>query len=399
MYRDLVEMNDNRKAALGAVLPKSALKDPHIQKIINYISKEGKVPVSEVEEELMHEFDELSKMAKKSPMLFGAMLDNVFEKALFKMFAPKEIRDPQDDVYLNKAGKEAQAKGEKLDKSKHGAKRVAAPQPKNAPQFDASIFTALVRRIQVENWSIFPLRNLFNRKPIRAPRFILVPSSDAKDQAEYGDIDTAAATHKGEFIFNKHFMQQCLNYAHVREVKPKSGKYENNGGKFPPEYSLIEFLILHEFFHYTHADFHYQEVIVDYQGKKALPKIINWVGDFRSNYDLVKSGHEPIPMGLYNHNVNYDQMASYKEMYDTVKRELMKLKDAPKVGDVVKHSTNGTHHVVTGVDENTRKVKTRIATQQEIDAAKKGDQLSGISSVIDKSAVGSVSTPNSKKKP
>jgi hypothetical protein len=58
---------------------------------------------------------------------------------------------------------------------------------------------------------------------------------------------------------------------------------------------------------------------------KANPKIINWVGDFRTNYLLVKSGFEQLPIGLFSDHVNYDRQKSYKEMYDIVKAEFDKL--------------------------------------------------------------------------
>jgi hypothetical protein len=58
---------------------------------------------------------------------------------------------------------------------------------------------------------------------------------------------------------------------------------------------------------------------------QANPTIINWVGDFRSNYLLVKSGYDQLPMGLFNDGINYDRQDTYKEMYDLVKSEFDKL--------------------------------------------------------------------------
>jgi predicted metal-dependent peptidase len=107
-------------------------------------------------------------------------------------------------------------------------------------------------------------------------------------------------------------------------MKPKSKKYENNGGDIPPEWCLIEFLIIHELMHYTHDDFYYTKIY------KADPNIINWVGDFRNNYTMTKIGIEHLPIGLYNDHINYDRQKSYREMYNIVKREFDKLSDDAK---------------------------------------------------------------------
>jgi predicted metal-dependent peptidase len=280
----------NAKRAVGTVSPKSDLQDPHIRKLIDYLSKTTNQSVQDIEAHLMDKVQEMAGLQKKAPILYASMAHNAIEAELNKLFEK-------------------------------------APQPKAAPTFDPITFSALIRRVKAENASIFPLRNFIDRKPIASPRIILTPSKDPIDEKRFGSIHTAAATPDGEFIFYVPFMQQCLNFAHIKGVTPKSKKYKNNGGDFAPEWSIIEFLILHEFFHYTHADFHYQKVL------KADPQIINWVGDFRSNYDLIKAGHEPIPMGLYNDLINYDRQKTYKEMYDLVKSEFDKLN--PKEKDQV----------------------------------------------------------------
>ena len=343
----------NVKSAKGTVLPKSSLTDPHVRAIINHIHKTAKVPVKEIEAEIQKEIDRLTKQAQKSPILFNSMLANAVEGALFRMFQPEELMDAQ----------------EKLMHQMAGTKPIRAGAPSTAPEFNNVDFAALVRRVRVENPTLFPLRNFYNKKPIAAPRIILVPSKDAQTNKEFGDVHTAAATPTGEFIFNTHFMQQCINYAHVAGIKPKMKKYKSNGGPFPDEYAMLEFLILHEFYHYSHADFHYQKVLKDDEGKKAKGKIINWVGDFRTNFDLVKAGHTPIPVGLYNDEINYDRQYTYAEMYNLVKNELKKLKEAeepPKVGDVIYSKSKGTYHVVTAVDAKTGKLKARPATAAEI---------------------------------
>ena len=357
MYLD----ESNVKSAKGTVLPTSSLTDPHVRKIIDHIHKTAKVPVKVIEEQIQEEIDRLAEQAKRSPLLFGSMLANAVEAALFRMFEPEELQSKGHQA----ADEKRKAAG------KHpvvtGVKGAAG-----APEFNTVDFAALVRRIRAENPTLFPLRNFYNKKPIAAPRIILVPSKDAETQKEFGSISTAAATRDGEFIFNTHFMQQCINYSHVKGIKPKMKKYKSNGGPFPDEYAMLEFLILHEFYHYSQADFHYHKVLKDDEGKKAQGKIINWVGDFRTNFDLVKAGHVPIPVGLYNDEVNYDRQYTYAEMYNLVKNELKKLKDEkkPKVGDIILNRKTNTHHVITAISADGKKVTTRKATQAEIDSVK-----------------------------
>jgi hypothetical protein len=133
-----------------------------------------------------------------------------------------------------------------------------------------------------------------------------------------------------------------MNFAYAKGMKPKSAKYKSNGGEFPDEWAPIEFLIMHEFYHYTHGDFHFSKVM------GGNHTIHNWVGDFRSNYDLMKAGYAPIPGGLYNDLVNYDRQTSYREMYEIVSAEFNKLNknEQKKVEDFLGKmgDDHGEHH-------------------------------------------------------
>lgn len=279
---DEVVTNNNRKAA-GAVSHKSSLGDMHIQAAIAYLSKLTGKTKKEIEDHLTAKVKEFEDIRATSPVLYDSIAANSHEQELFKM----------------------------MDQVKNQV-------PKGAAEFDPITFSALVRRVKAENPSIFPLRNFFNKKPLAAPRLILVPSSDPKDK-QFNRIDTAAATGNGEFIFNVPFMQKIMNYAFIKKTVPKSKKYKSNGGDFPDEWAAVEFLIMHEFYHYTHGDFHYMKVM------GGNPLIHNWAGDFRSNYDLIKAGYEPLPIGLYNDSINYDKQGTYKEMYEIVEKEFKKL--------------------------------------------------------------------------
>jgi hypothetical protein len=291
-----------KAAEIGEVkFSKSVFTDPHIKKTIAHISKATNKPSKEIIDEINKELQKFKKIQTDAPILYHTIAINVIEGKVF-----------------------------------NALKKIPV---KGAPELSVVTFTKLLRFIKQEHRSLFPMRNFVNHKALHNPRYIFVPSKDAKEQEKYGDIDTAAATPNGEFIFNTEFMQELLNFAHLKGIKPKSKKYSNNKGDIPPEYAYIEFLIMHEFMHYTYADFHYADV------HDADPTIANWVGDFRSNYDLVKGGQEQLPIGLYNDLINMDRQKNWKQMYDIVKSEFDKLskedQDGVKgqLGDIM----NGDH--------------------------------------------------------
>lgn len=293
--KPLVEVNYNKKMAIGTVSKKSTLQDPHIQKAIAHAAKASGKTVKEIEDHLMAEAVKFEDIRAKSPILYDSIAANIIEQTLYKFYREEKVASP-----------------------------------KGVDKFDPVTFSALVRRIKAEHPSLFPLRNFYNKKPLAAPRMILVPT-DNKEDAKWNKVDTAAATPNGEFIFNTDTMQRDMDFAYIQGVKPKSKKYKSNGGPFPDEWAPVEFTILHEFYHYTHGDFHYMKVM------GGNPTIHNWAGDFRSNYDLIKAGYEPYAEGLYNDHINYDRQGTYKEMYDIVKKEFEKLnKDQQKkVGDAM----------------------------------------------------------------
>jgi hypothetical protein len=281
------EMINNIKAKVDTVSPQSTWADARIKAALSYLAQlEGKKE-SVIKDEIDAKAAKFSSIATKAPILYHSIQKNIIEQELFKRYS------------------DARKEGQHADNS--------------GPQFSPVLFSKLVRRVKAENRSIFPLRNYYNKKPIISPRIILIPGDDEKDNKQFKDVDTAAATGNGEFIFNVPFMQTLLNFAHAQKIKPKSKKYEANGGEFPNEYSTLEFLILHEFYHYTHGDFHHMKVM------GGSPLIHNWTGDFRSNYDLTKAGHQPLPMGLFNDLINYDRQLTYREMYELVKSEFDKL--------------------------------------------------------------------------
>lgn len=294
----------NVKKALGSVAPRSKLSDPHIQAAIDYIVKNSGKTKQEIEQHLLDKDAEYKDLEGKSKILYSAIAANIHEQSLRTLF-----------------------------------REMKMPIPNGCAEFDPVTFSQLVRRVKAENPSFFPLRNFVDKKPLAAPRIIIVPSADPKDK-HFNAIETAAATPHGEFIFNKNCMQDDMNFFYSQGLKAKGKKYKSNGGPFPDEWAPVEFTILHEFFHYTHGDFHYTRVL------GGNPRIHNWAQDFRSNHDLIKAGHHPYAEGLYSDYVNYDVYGTYKEMYEAVKKEFEKLNkdEKKKVEKAIQEGGGGSDH-------------------------------------------------------
>jgi len=314
---------DITKAKRGTVkFRASSLNDPHIQDVIKIVAKAANVAPAVVVDLINEKVANLNGKEKLAPLLFSTMKNNFIESTLFDLFCNVDV-----DV--------------------------------GGPKFSKVIFERLLNKLKSEMPEFFPLVSYLERKPLKNEDFVFTrvhpghgndlidPKKAEQLQKEkeerlerkknkqstkedrWASIDTAAATPSGTFIFNILFMQKLMDYAHIIKLQPQGLKYTNNGGKFPPEYAYIEFLILHEYMHFTHSDFYYQKIIKDPDnGGKANPKIINYVGDFRSNYLLAKSGFSPLPMGLFCDEINYDRQDSYELMYKIVKEELQKLKES-----------------------------------------------------------------------
>lgn len=276
------EAFDNKRAEFGEVkFSSTSLNDPHVKKIIAAIVAKGGVTEKEILDDIADKMKKFDDIAKKSPILYETIQKNAIEQEIFDLLEKHDVAQ-------------------------------------TAPKFKLSVFNALIRRIKAEHDQFFPLRNVIDSKYLYQAVIIMVPNNKPEFE-QFNSVTTAAATAAGQFIFCVPFMQKLLDYAHLKGLSPKGKKYVSNGGDIPDEYAYIEFLIIHEFMHYTYADFHYQKKL------KANAKVINWTGDFRSNYLLVKSGFEQLPIGLFSDHVNYDRQNSYREMYEVVKAEFDKL--------------------------------------------------------------------------
>jgi hypothetical protein len=291
----LFEALSHKKVDIGQMkYSESDWKDPHVVAIIDHVSKATGKPVSEVKKKMEEMVKKQAEMAELSPLIAATTFKNAVESAAFH-----QMEDVKD---------------------------LSSHLGKDHVEFDEDIFMDLWDLVRANHKQFSPLRDFQTKKYLMNPQVIFVPSRFKKYQEKYGSIDTAAATPDGVFIFNTEFMQRLLDFAVIKDLKPKNGpngkKYQANGGKYPNGYAYIEFLIMHELLHYSYGDFHYQKTI-----PKADPTVINYVGDFRSNHILLKSGYEQLPIGLFSETVNLDRQLTYRECYDLVEEELKKIRE------------------------------------------------------------------------
>lgn len=324
-YKRLDEAFESRKWHKGEVkFSETKITDPHIQKILKETARITNVPIAEVEQELQKKIDSFKDIAAKAPILYGTILKNIVEDQAFNFVMDHKISSP------------------------------------TCPKFNKTLFFELVYLIKSDHEQFYPLRSFLNHKRLYDAVMIF---TDNPDYPDFKEVETACATPKGIFAFNPQFCQHLMDMAHLKEVKPKGNKYECNGGDIPDEYCYIEFVIIHEFMHYTYDDFHYQKII-----QNADPQIINWVGDFRTNYLLVKSGYEQLPMGLFNDDINYDRQDTYIQMYNLVKSEMENLSDGQK--ERVKDALDGMsddHEPGQGQGKEMEEGKDGEASEKDID--------------------------------
>ena len=300
MLDEAFEVRRKEKGEVG--FKSSSLQSPHIRQIINDASAVTGKPVSEIVNIVQQKMKEVEEMQKYSPLLYDIARQNAAESAVFDLVIHSRARGYQ-----------------------------------NLVKFDPVVFNQLINMVRKEHKQFFPLR-----QPADPSRYvfrfnpILVPTTK-KELAQFNSIKTAAATSKGEFIFNTEFMQKIMDWAVIEGVRPTSKKYESNGGPIPDAYVYVEFLIVHELLHYSYGDFNYGVQMPEFS-----QKIHNYASDFRSNYMLVKSGYHQLPIGLFSDDINADRQPTYKQMVKLVDQELKKL--PPPLQDLFKDLTQLDDH-------------------------------------------------------
>jgi len=74
---------------------------------------------------------------------------------------------------------------------------------------------------------------------------------------------------------------------------------------------------MHEIYHIVHGDHFYQ---VKKKGMTGIQQ--NWLGDFITNYNLVKAGYEQLPIGLFSNDYNYDHFDTMNDMQDAIMSDM-----------------------------------------------------------------------------
>lgn len=341
----VTEAIDNKRREKGETpFLKSTFSDPHIQKIINYlVGYYNTHPNAEMPE------DALTKLLQKSSKTGYVSEVHAKHAAGQQITAQDFKKDIEAELALI-------ADRQKISPAMYDIAVQNLPEMTlygflqgvaehnsipNAEQFKYSTFKKLWDRIVVEHKSLFPLKNLGDTKSIRPDkiRLVIVPT-EIKEYKQFNSVHTAAATPDGVFIFNAKCCQELLNWGAIKQNTPKGMKYANNGGPFNPAWAYVEFLILHELYHFSYGDFYYTDK------HKLNRNTVNYTGDYRSNYDLVKAGYEQVPWMIYSDDLNLDRFKNYSELYKAVQAELDKFKKNDKDKDKKKQD-----------DENQRKDK------------------------------------------
>lgn len=358
------EALENKK--IQANYKSSSLDDPQIKSVIAKFSQESGIPQDKILEEINKEIEKAQDLSKYSPKYLNTMMLNIVEESLFTL------------IWKNRQD-------------------ISRTDP--SYQFSPAIFSKLIKYIDKEHrkrynieQSLFPLkaqRGEDDFRHIGTLNPILVPTV-LPEYKKYNNVKTAAATATGDFIFNVKFMDSLLYYGSLIGIGPNKGpaknKYVSNGGDIPDNYCYLEFLILHEIFHYVFGDFAYGRRFKQYDNR-----VHNIASDLRSNHILVRGGYVQLPLGLYSNDLNLDkeETKNYSKLIKEVKKELDKLpkqmqawieekvaddhttsapsqkeKWVPKPGEIVINKDRFVQ--IISVDEQSGKVVAREISEEEV---------------------------------
>ena len=343
---------DNSYNAVGETkFTKTDGSEFYIQHIIQEYADTKKIPFPVAQSYFQQMMDKSIESMKPSLTINATMIDNVAESTAFNLLEEIET----DTV-----------------------------------EFSKRTFNELFQALKSDVPEFYPLSNMFEPKRIE-PKIFFSPDPL---YPEFNGVDTAACSPTAQLIFNVPFMKKLIKFAEVKGIvadptKGHSSKYESQGGPIPDSYQYLEFLILHEIMHYANGDFFYEKAL-DLQGK-----LVNYVGDFVTNYSLVKSGYAQLPMGLFNDAINYDRQNSYQEMYDIVKAEMDKLSDQQKndMQDEMDNQADDMPADGEGQDPNEKQKQQQKQQQKQDGDSQDGDSQDGSGSGDDKEK-----TPEEKKK-
>lgn len=327
----------------------SSEDDPHIKEVI---SKFNELLHKEYSKHPDGELDGVGTLATEffnNNNFHGIidLLDKIHEKE--PEYGITQLQNKWETAAFNIIDKAAQSK--KGSPERKAFDRLV--EETGCPKFNKWVFNKLILILKAHNKLFKSMTDLHNNKTLRNPRFYTVPVPPAvikhnKYPSSVNTVDTAAAYGSGDFVFNEHFMQALMLFAHIKNVKPKHSFYTNNSvgnktGTIPPQYCYIAFVIAHEILHYCLGDFSIGNELAKepdvvelrrkfrdaHPTKKVIPysTISNYAGDLRMNHMLVKNGYEQLPMGLFSENFNADTHKTYKELIKDMVKVLYSLDD------------------------------------------------------------------------
>jgi len=278
--------------------------EPYIQELLKFISDKKKIPLSKLQKELKERIKKEKQDLSISKTLGETMLKNVGETAAFKMFDDYIQTEDIEDMIIE------------------------------------DNFTDIIKDYMAAIPGLSPLKNNFDPRERTPEYYIYYPEEDDKYAPEWArGVKTAWTTPNAQIAFNADFLRKLFIFGKIKGVKVSPNKrygekYVSNGGEIPDEYVFFEFLLIHELMHFANGDFYFEKAL------KLNGNIVNWVGDFVTNYTLVKNEYPQLPIGLFNEKINYDHYDSWWEMYDVVETEFKKLQKDNKT-DKLKQIMNG----------------------------------------------------------
>mgnify|MGYP003605860845 CR=1 FL=1 len=248
------------------------INTPYVQKIIDEIAKRSNKPRDEVLKEIEEEHEQFKQNIQGPDRMFAVQRQNSIESVIFNKLTPTD-----------------------------------------ADKLDERTFNYMFKAIIAKNKTFLKIEDRITGKKVKF-NVILTPQPAFVKQPDWvKSVGTAAASPEGDVVFNKAFASKLIAYASAKGIKAKGSMYVSNGGTVPDSYAYIEFLILHEIYHIIHAD-HFQQS----RTEGMTGKMQNYLGDFITNYNLVKAGYAQLPIGLFSNDYNFDKFKTMVDMQKAI---------------------------------------------------------------------------------
>ena len=340
---DEQKLNLTRKKKGEVDFTSSDLATDYVEDILkDYLLENGRplTDLDDVKLDVLEKATESKMHLDETPKMGGTVAGNAVEGAVFDSFIPKNLEDHLDkDELLSLTG-----------------------------------LTKVSNALRAQYRTLFPLKEGGTGRIIN-PSLYITPGSALFSPPPWAEqVDTAATNGEGEIVFNKTFANKLAYFA---KKKAKYGKYafknkmfKSYGGEVPDTWGYLAFLVMHEYRHIIAGDTtSYPEELTEYitknikkytnivtamngsTSKNAIimtaNKIQNYVGDYITNYLLVKSGFPQLPMGLFSDDINYDRMNSMKDMWMAVLDEMNDTIDPAKIAQM-NDAMSDDHHSASG---------------------------------------------------